>query len=393
MQESQSEVARVVPVTAGELIILPEIYDGALDQGTAPSLSAQVSASVGALRVALASVDAQLRHLVKLVVHYRQRDCAESTLLAEINAALGVGVKVVITLVPLTTLARRGQKLQISAIAMSNLQRQHCTLDWLGDPGPSACHGLRCGAFTFTHGQSASSAQQAVLFRGDLVSQNRYTLDSLNTILEELGASRATIVKANSWRADAPSEAAYLQAAHDRFEYFAAARPAVTGITIPGLAPLGYLNRLDVWAMDGELSRTRYSPAAHWGWKIDTTYSHGLRVGDWLFVGGQAALTSKCEVSAPGDLPKQLDLTVAFINQVLSAADSDVSQLVKLDSYYCADTHAQLPAQIRDALGQRAAPAYSHVPVEHLAYPRQVIELEALCYQASAPQEKPYVDT
>ena len=373
------------PTIAGELIFVRDAYDRAVDSGANQTVKHQVSASITALHQSLYAVDADLKQLVKLDVCYVQHATDERRLLELLSACLGGIVKVVITLIPLSSLPRAGQLVQVSAIAMYERDRDTVTLATLADPGASACHGLRCGAFTFTHGQSAIGADDGRLYAGDLVSQNRYTLDALNTILEALGTPIDSIVKANSWRADAPSDAAYTQAANDRFGFFSSARPAVTGITIAGLAPMQLLNRLDVWAMDNEFTRRRFTPAQHWGWKLETSYSHGLAVGDWLFVGGQAALDEHCAVCFPGQFDAQMKLTMHYVNAVLSAGQFAPADVVKTATYYCVDSvgsgeFSALMQAYSDALG----PVPNVVPVEHLAYPQQSIEIEAIAFRGRA---------
>ena len=246
------------------------------------------------------------------------------------------------------------------------------------------CHGLRCEEFLCVGGQAAFDEQGEVLFAGDLPSQNRHALDGVAAVLDALGAVPGDIVKFNTWREPPPSPAAYGRAAQERFDFLSAARPAVTGITIPASAGPGPLIRMDAWAMRSTgaepLPRRALKPGGHWDWPSPTPYSQGLRCGPWLFVGGQAALDARGRVVGALDPAGQTELVMRYVARVLEAAGAGFDDVLKLTTYYChGDGDAVLRAgtEARNRRFSPPGPAWSDVPVDELAWPGMLVEIEA----------------
>ncbi|MEM8726847.1 MAG: RidA family protein, partial [Pseudomonadota bacterium] len=57
------------------------------------------------------------------------------------------------------------------------------------------------------------------------------------------------------------------------------------------------------------------------------------RVGDLVFLSGQAAIAEDGSIVGPGDFDAQLAQTFANIERVLAAAGSDMSKIVKVTIY------------------------------------------------------------
>ncbi len=345
------------------------------------NLASQISAIVTRLEHYLERAESRLNDLVKLVVYYVQDGVDETQLRLHVGQCLGSGVETAVTLVPLRKMRHSGALVEIEAVAIrGGYPREIANHGDLADLGPGFCHGLTCGEFSFLSGQSAASRQQTILYPGDLVSQNRQTIENLQAVMQDLGINGDNIVKVNSWRAPVSDTTAYEQAATDRFRFLAAAGPAVTGITIPRLDAIGYQIRLDLWAMDPKLPRTQINPPNHWGWKIAASYSHGLQVGSWLFVGGQGALDQNCTVQYPGDTSKQVEITRDFIESVLRHAGGEYN-IVKLTGLFCCPGESEPGQQIVQSIQDQFRNyqlASSLVPVDHLAYPHQAVELDAI---------------
>lgn len=359
---------------------------------------AQVHGVVEALRSRLRAVDADLRDLVKLVIAHTLAGEAEPVLLDAVGAALGRGVQAVVTLVPLRNLAFPGQLVQVNAIAMRERARTAVTLPGLASAGDFGCHGLRCGPFAFTSGQSAASEREPVRFPADLVAQNRCMLDNLASVLDALAVPLDSVVKGNSWRTQTPPAADYERAAQDRFAFFEVSCAAVTGITVPGLGGDGHLTRLDLWALDADLPRLSHRPPDHWDWSMDVPYSHGLQAGPWLFVGGQAALDARCNVLAPGNVARQTSLTMDYVTRVVNEAGGSLADVLSMDAYLVGGEVIANRTRCLDALSTGAhvkgsnpscGPVLSDVPVEALAYPAQVFELEALAHLPGGSERTP----
>ena len=358
---------------------------------------AQVAAVVRGIRERLERVGADLSDLIKLVVfHVPGPEPGEREMRDLLARALGPDVLTTLTMVPLPRLASPGLLIAVDAYAMRGadgrrFERTPLGLLELASLPEPFCHGLRCEGFIFTSGQSALDERGEVLFDGDLPSQNRHALDGVAAVLDGLGAGPGDIVKFNTWRAPPPTPQAYRRAAQDRFAFLSAARPAVTGITIPETTKPGPLIRLDAWAMHshrGELlSRRTLKPAQHWDWPSPTPYSQGLRCGPWVFVGGQAALDEHGKVVGGGNRADQTDLVMRHVARVLEAAGACFDDVLKLNTYYCHRVGAGAPHDSAEPRSRRFSPpgpAWSDVPVHELAWPGMLVEIEAIA--AVSPQ-------
>ena len=334
---------------------------------------------------------ADLSDLTKLVVfHVPGPGCGEREMRDLLARALGSDVLTTLAMVPLPRLVSPGLLIAVDAYAMRGaagrrLERAPLDLPELASLPEPFCHGLRCEEFIFTSGQSALDERGEVLFGGDLPSQNRHALDGVAAILDGLGAGPGDIVKFNTWRAPPPSSRAYRCAAQDRFDFLAAARPAVTGITIPESTGPGPLIRMDAWAMrsnrGGPFPRRTLKPAQHWDWPSPTPYSQGLRCGPWVFVGGQAALDEHGKVVGGGNRADQTDLVMRYVARVLDAAGACFDDVLKLNTYYCHRVGAGVlhdGAEPRSRRFSPPGPALSDVPVHELAYAGMLVEVEAI---------------
>jgi enamine deaminase RidA (YjgF/YER057c/UK114 family) len=344
-------------------------------------ISLQSSRIIAELAVCLGTVEASLSDLVKLVVYYVQFDVDEMELRLHLGRCLGTTVQTAVTFVPIRQLRIAEALVEIEAIAIrGESSREGVVHSDLAMPGAGFCHGLRCGEFAFLSGQSSDSYNASILFPDDLVSQNQKTIENLRLVMQLMDVDDTDIVKVNSWRAPTMDRLAYETAASDRFRFLAASGPAVTGITIPRLNAIGHQIRLDLWAMDTHLQRTKINPPDHWGWKIAASYSHGLQVGPWLFVGGQAALDKDCIVQYPENIVQQIDVTKCFIENIIKHATGEY-KLVKLNGLFCDSTDSDQRIQIRQTLTDlfpSSRPVRTFIPVDHLAYSHQAIELDAI---------------
>ena len=332
--------------------------------------------------------------LVKLVLFYRPScSVSRSDILQALNRALGPGPPMTLTLQPIRQLPHASGDVLLDAYAMPGtandlLNRHSVNVVSSTSLGARFCDGLRAGDLAFVSGQLATDAAGRALDVGDLVSQNAEVLRRIATVLAALDLEPADIVKINTWRSPPPSHDSYQQAAEARFHFLRQASPAVTGITVPGLDPKDCLIQVDAWAATGAARDAvrRVTPPGHWDWSLPTPYSQGLRCGDLLFVGGQAALDGYGNVLDAGDLAAQTDTTLNYIDHLLRAAGASWQGVLKLTTYYCSNTPMQaldvIHAQCAKRLGS-CQPAFSAVVVDELAYPGQCVEIEALSTTAT----------
>jgi 2-iminobutanoate/2-iminopropanoate deaminase len=108
----------------------------------------------------------------------------------------------------------------------------------------------------------------------------------------------------------------------------------------------------------------------------------GWRVGDLLFLSGQASIDEKGAIIGVGDFDAQLKQTMANIARVLEAGGSDMSRIVKV-TIYMTDM-SQFP-KIVEARGHYFTPPYpadTIVEVSRLGLPELMIEIDVTAVAA-----------
>ena len=88
---------------------------------------------------------------------------------------------------------------------------------------------------------------------------------------------------------------------------------------------------------------------------------------------------------APGDVAAQAKQAVANLAEALTAAESDLSQVLKTTVYVASGERADLVAAwdvIRSAFGEHDAPS-TLLGVAVLGYPGQLVEIEAVALARS----------
>ena len=82
------------------------------------------------------------------------------------------------------------------------------------------------------------------------------------------------------------------------------------------------------------MARIRLMPKNHWDWSMPTPFSQGWKAGNLVFVGGQISADSQGRAISPGDIATQTRNTFENINRVLKEAGADMTDVVKLNTYY-----------------------------------------------------------
>ena len=106
--------------------------------------------------------------------------------------------------------------------------------------------------------------------------------------------------------------------------------------------------------------------------------SQGFRVGDLVFVSGQAALDEHGQLVGVGDFDAQAEQTFRNLSRVLEAGGSSLSRVVKVTIFL---TDMSNFGKIVDLRGKWFTPPYpadTIVEVTSLALPELEIEIEAI---------------
>lgn len=201
--------------------------------------------------------------------------------------------------------------------------------------GGAATQAVRAGDLIFIGGlMSLDDAGEIV--GTDVATQARTIFERLKGVLAQAGATLADVVKHNVYfscdgdAAVARRFVAELDAV--RRDYFRAPGPTTTEIRC-GLDTQGALLLVDAWAVVGA-DRELLSPAGHWSWPSKGPFSHGWKVGDMLFIGGQRPLDAGGKVLGAGDIEIQTDEAFRNLDTMLRAGGGDRHSLTRQNTYF-----------------------------------------------------------
>ena len=122
-----------------------------------------------------------------------------------------------------------------------------------------------------------------------------------------------------------------------------------------------------------ELERVRTDPDPYEPYRI----SQAMRVGDLVFVSGQAAIDENGLVGV-GDFDAQAELVFRNLARVLEAAGSSLSDVVKVTIYLTDMANFPKIVELRGRWFTEPYPADTIVEVASLALPELEIEIEAI---------------
>lgn len=106
--------------------------------------------------------------------------------------------------------------------------------------------------------------------------------------------------------------------------------------------------------------------------------SQGFRVGDLVFVSGQASVDDSGQVVGPGDFGAQARQAVGNLRRVLEAAGSSLDQVIKVTIFVTDMSHFPEVVELRREVFSAPYPADTICEVTALAYPELMFEIEAV---------------
>lgn len=104
----------------------------------------------------------------------------------------------------------------------------------------------------------------------------------------------------------------------------------------------------------------------------------GWKVGDLIFLSGQAAISPEGAIVGDGDFDRQLAQTFANIENVLAAAGSDLSKIVKVTIYLTDMANFPKIVEARRKYFTPPFPADTIVEVRSLALPELMVEIDVI---------------
>jgi reactive intermediate/imine deaminase len=122
------------------------------------------------------------------------------------------------------------------------------------------------------------------------------------------------------------------------------------------------------------MERVRTDPDPYEAFRL----SQAMRVGDTLYVSGQAALTLQGEVVGAGDFDAQAQQTFENLRAVLEAGGSSLDRVVKVTIFLTDMANFPKIVDLRGTWFSEPYPADTIVQVVALALPELMIEIEAV---------------
>lgn len=112
----------------------------------------------------------------------------------------------------------------------------------------------------------------------------------------------------------------------------------------------------------------------------------GYRVGDLIFVSGQAAIDQNGQAVGAGDFDAQAEQTFANLERVLAAGGSSLENVVKVTIFLTDMANFPKIVELRGKWFTAPYPADTIVEVTALALPELMIEIEAVAVADEAAE-------
>jgi 2-iminobutanoate/2-iminopropanoate deaminase len=114
-------------------------------------------------------------------------------------------------------------------------------------------------------------------------------------------------------------------------------------------------------------------------WNRDSYfYSQAIRIGDLLFVSGQAALDGDGNIVGLGDFDAQAEQVFSNLDAVLRAGGSNLDQVAKVTIFMTDMSYFDRIIQLRERFFTPPYPADTTVEVRALALAGLMLEIEAI---------------
>jgi reactive intermediate/imine deaminase len=112
----------------------------------------------------------------------------------------------------------------------------------------------------------------------------------------------------------------------------------------------------------------------------------GYRVGDMLYISGQAAISPEGEVVGAGDFDRQAEQVFANLERVLKAGGSSLENVVKVTIFLTDMGNFGKIVELRGKYFTPPYPADTIVEITSLALPELMIEIEAIAVADAAAE-------
>jgi enamine deaminase RidA (YjgF/YER057c/UK114 family) len=220
--------------------------------------------------------------------------------------------------------------------------------------------------FVFTSAQTALDGSGRLLCSG-VDQELPCALDQLKATLRQANVSFPEVTKLGLYylqRQDS-DENTLLRQIRQRLS--GAIPPTITAIPLSVMPYPGIHVQLDAIAMRGSAGkRSAPSPSDLQPWPEGAEFSHAVRCGNVVFVGGQMAINHEGIIQRPRDIVGQAEYTIENMRAALKSVGADLDAVVKLNTFYVGSGTIkdwEVAAQVRSAAFTKSGPAATGVAV------------------------------
>ena len=346
--------------------------------GTAKSAERQTAQALLNLDTALQTFGQSTADVINLTVYLSEyRDSLEVARI--LRARFGVDAPAV-TFVGVCGLAD-GCRVRLDAIATTNDDREILHLADLPLSIGAGCHGVRVGNFCFLSGVDAADSEHRVAEVNSIQIQTTEVLTRIAKVLGRQQLGLGNLCRTFMFMPGTRHRSGYGEARKRVYACVFAddAFPPNSGIYIRSLGDNILLRSMAV-AYRGEQkiiasAKVRLAPGS---------FSQSVRVGDWLLLAGQDAVTFDRVVECEGSLAGQTEATLRHTKDIVEAAGGSLDDIVKTTVYLTEGTRRE---EFAKAYGDFFAshsrtgtmPAGLTGVVEELS-PRCFVEIDSVAY-------------
>lgn len=122
--------------------------------------------------------------------------------------------------------------------------------------------------------------------------------------------------------------------------------------------------------------RTKIDPG--WPWDDHFIMSQAIKMGNTIYVSGQAALDPDGNVVGKGDMKAQTRQVFENIKTVLGSAGASLGDIVKITVFTTDMSRLGETHEVRAEVLPDPAPASTAVEIKSLVFPDLLIEIEAI---------------
>jgi enamine deaminase RidA (YjgF/YER057c/UK114 family) len=261
---------------------------------------------------------------------------------------------------------------EIEAIAVVGARKDVARLpggDPLGSVAP-ACQAVRCGNTIYASGIVATDDHGAVLHPGEMPLQAGATMERMQSVLAQLGATLDDVVHTNVYFVGAKD---WKEAAQVRGRFFK------VGPTSTALAEAGYLIQIDAIAVVDTPKQYAEAPTPNVVKKLrlDVPFRQGVKCGNTIYTSGQVALGENGEALHPTDIARQTRVAMENIKALLAEFGATTEDVMRKNTYYVGVSDFRQTVPIRAEYFKTGICA-TGVGVDGLVVPGLLIEMEVV---------------